>query len=245
MATSKLHVIRQVLANLCKGPGFDTVWSKVLVWVHLITLVKMCLSVIFFQVPYPLSSSPSSFCASKQLLRHECQQKTAAVPSLIRLHRLTLTLTLTLRAWSDYNTVLVRSFVTAKTPALRCLGRFVSFQVQSCLKCAYDALGAQCLQIAFMLLTFNIRKTIIWPLYSCLSMADWEQFKEGMSSKAWVKHCILYHMWLTSDERHWSRRWSVYMRAEGRWRTSEPRWNVTWRHDRHSGWHRLHSCADV
>jgi len=28
--TSKLHVIRQVLSMVCKGPGFDTIWSKVL-----------------------------------------------------------------------------------------------------------------------------------------------------------------------------------------------------------------------
>jgi len=28
--TSKVHLIRQVLSTICKGPGFDTVLSKVL-----------------------------------------------------------------------------------------------------------------------------------------------------------------------------------------------------------------------
>jgi len=55
MATSKLHVIRQVLSNLCKGPGFDTVWSKVLSCLHLIIGVNMCPLVIYFKVPRPLS----------------------------------------------------------------------------------------------------------------------------------------------------------------------------------------------
>jgi len=34
--TNKVHLVRQVMSSLCKGPVFDTVWSKVgLDWTHI------------------------------------------------------------------------------------------------------------------------------------------------------------------------------------------------------------------
>jgi len=47
--TSKIHVIRQVMSKLCKGPGFDTVWSKVLSNVRCIlgaNRITKCLTVL-------------------------------------------------------------------------------------------------------------------------------------------------------------------------------------------------------
>ena len=63
--TSKVQLIRQVLSALCKGPGFDTIWSKVLneeqiteaQVISIYTLRVPDVVAVGFQVPRPLSFS--------------------------------------------------------------------------------------------------------------------------------------------------------------------------------------------
>ena len=58
--TSKVQLIRQILSTMFKGPGFDTICSKVLIELSILHVIVENICIAFgvaawFQVPRPLS----------------------------------------------------------------------------------------------------------------------------------------------------------------------------------------------